>query len=163
MKKLLFLLLLVLYIQCETQDAKENCGTVTEKLPSPLSMKSKPSTISISYQSCEYIVFMPQSKDSFALIKKLEGYNLKPIKVSGSYPSMRLYGFSPINTDTNPKPLPQPIPVPVRDPNVFRNIWVFDFQGKPISQFELMDKLPFGRASVTKWVENRGFKVKLSQ
>ncbi len=147
MKKLLLLMLLVFCIQCTTQESKENCGTVTEELPSPLSMKSKPSTIPISYQSCEYIVFMPQSKDSFALIKKLEGYNLIPIKVSGSNSSMRLYGFPPI-TDTNPPPRPPPVSPPVIDPNIFRHTWVLDFQGNPISQFEFIDKLPFGRTSV---------------
>jgi hypothetical protein len=143
MKKLLFLMVLVLCIQCKNEEPKENCGIVTEMVAAPTTdSKSKPKTIPLSYVSCEYIVIMPQSKDSFEVQKYLNDNGLVRQKVSELNPFVGLYSRRGLVDSTTTPPITGPPPPPIREA-LYRNSIVTDPFGQTMTQFNVMSKVGY--------------------
>jgi hypothetical protein len=140
MKKLIYLMLLVLFIQCKTEEAKDTCGIVTEKVTLPKSdATTNESTASISYASCEYIVIMPQSKDSFEVQRYLKDNGFtrqKGTKYNDS--PLTLYSrSSPISTDGPTPPPKGPPPPPIKDYLIINTI-VYNTDLSPVKLIDLM-------------------------
>jgi hypothetical protein len=145
MKKLLYLMLFVLFIQCENKVPKENCGIVTEMVNAPVTdSKSKKQTVPISSYSCEYVVIMPQNKDSFEVQKYLIDNGLVLQKVSESNSAVGLYskgGLVSGNADsTTTPPIKGPPPPPIKTA-FFRNSIVVDPFGQTTTQFKAMSQV----------------------
>ena len=133
-------MLLVFCIQCVNKEPKENCGIVTEMVTVPSDTKSKPKEIPISYYSCEYVVIMPQGKDSLEVIEFLAKSNFALKEVSKSDPSLRLYGRpNPINTDTISPPV-NPLPPP-REDIIISNYLFLDQRRQPTTLFKTLSNL----------------------
>ena len=138
MKELLFLMLLVFSIQCANNEPKENCGIVTETVTVPSDTKSKSKSVPISYYSCEYVVIMPQGKDSLEVVNFLAANNFVLKEVSKYDPLLRVYSTSnPINTDTIPPPI-NPIPPPPIKDRILSNSLGLDLKKQPTTLFKTL-------------------------
>lgn len=137
-KNLLFLLAVVFFAQCKLADSaakNAECGDfVTQKVVLPGQSKSG----SVSYVACEYVVIMPQSKDSFELIAFMKERNYVRARVSEANSSVQLY--RPTGTDTNPKP--KPMPAPIIDRRVQPNVLVIDGLREPRTLFDVLNSAP---------------------
>ena len=146
MKKLfLFLLILGLCSQCENAKPK-TCGVVTQKVTFPPDSKSDAQSVSVSYNPCEYIVIIPESKDSFEVKKYVEDNKWVLKERSLNNPFILLYDGT-VSGDTKPRPPPTPLPI-TGDP-VFRNVIVLNSEGKPITLFQKFTK-PYFKEKITK-------------
>ena len=130
-------MLLVVFIQCTTQESKQNCGeVVTENVSLISDTKSKSGSIPISYNKCEYIIVVPKGQESAEFNAYLKANNAILLKVSEFDPSLRLYTFPP-RTDVAPPPV-NPPPKPII---IFKNIKVLNEQNQPINQFDFLSQL----------------------
>jgi hypothetical protein len=150
MKKLLYLMLIVLFIQCKDEAPKENCGIFTEMAAAPTTdSKSKPKTIPISYASCEYIAIVPQSKDSLILFQYLSDNKYVQVETSAFNPAVRRFSKgSSVSIDGTPPPVGPP-PPPIKD-WLRLNVKVYDGDKKPVSLFDILPRFVAPRIMVTK-------------
>ncbi len=146
MKNLVFLILLIFCIHCKTE-TKEGCDVVSQNVSLSIDKNPNSKSVPVSYYNCEFVVLMPDSKDSFELKKILEDNKLVRIRIAELNPSVQLYTYPPI-TDTNPKP-PLP-PPPIIDFRVSINTIGLDWQGNPQTRFNLLNNPMFNRQNVNR-------------
>jgi hypothetical protein len=143
MKKLLYLMLLILFIQCENEKKNQDCGSiVTENVSLSSDKKSSSKSIPVSYYNCEYVVIMPQSNDSLILKKYLAENKFE--QINGFNSSTQLYRNrsidGPINgpIDTTISPRNPPPPPPPIDKFFIRNTLNPRVRGELVSLFEVI-------------------------
>ena len=146
MKKLfLFLFILVLYSQCEKPNPK-TCGIVTEKAAFSPDSKSDAQSVSVSYNPCEYILIVPENKDTIALNDYVEAKKFVLINKSPINPRIRVYRLRPRGSDTTSPPRNPLPPPPIRG---FENVMIFDSQRKLTTLYNVLTQ-PFLQNNVNK-------------
>ena len=147
MKNLFFLMVLLFFINCKTEEKNQDCGSiVTQNVSLPSDKKSSFKSIPVSYYNCEYVVIMPQSSDSLILQKYLADNKFEQINGFNSNTQLYRHGTTGITADPiNPNGprdtvivVKGPPPPPPFDKIFYPNIVIPNVRGELTSLFEII-------------------------